>query len=309
MSLFSIVVPVYNSEHTLEELYRRIKVVFEETLKEEFEMILVDDSSRDRSYEIMRKLHEQDQRVKIIQLARNFGQPRALLCGFSHVQGEYVVTMDDDLQHQPEELPKMVDYLLKHEETDVVLAKYEGRQHNWVRKLGTRVSLFMTSKMLKTPPNLEFTSYRLMRRFVVDAMLETHTHLPQIGNLIAAVSNRIVNVPVQHAARAYGQSGYTFRRLCKDLIYDITTHTALPLIAVRNLGILSFCISFILAAFYLIRYFICGAAVEGFTTLVLLILAFFGITLLSMGIVGMYLLNILDEAKKLPQYIIRQKEM
>ena len=100
MSLYSVVVPVYNSEHTLGELYTRLEKVFRETLKEDFELILVDDGSKDRSYEIMTELREKDHRVRIIQMARNFGQHPALLCGFAHVKGEFVVTMDDDLQHQ-----------------------------------------------------------------------------------------------------------------------------------------------------------------------------------------------------------------
>ena len=100
MSLYSVVVPVYNSEHTLEELYRRLEKVFREVIKEDFELILVDDGSKDRSFEVMTELRNKDQRVRIIQMARNFGQHPALLCGFAHVRGDFVVTMDDDLQHQ-----------------------------------------------------------------------------------------------------------------------------------------------------------------------------------------------------------------
>ena len=107
MSLYSIVVPVYNSEKTLEELYTRIRDVFDHTMKENFELILVDDSSRDNSYEVMEKLHKADSRVKIIQMAKNFGQHPALLCGFSFAKGDFIITMDDDLQHRPEEIPKM----------------------------------------------------------------------------------------------------------------------------------------------------------------------------------------------------------
>ena len=101
MSLYSVVVPVYNSEHTLEDLYTRLKRVFEETLHEEFELILVDDSSRDSSFQVMQKLRRLDRRVRIIQMARNFGQHPALLCGFHYVKGDFVITMDDDLQHPP----------------------------------------------------------------------------------------------------------------------------------------------------------------------------------------------------------------
>ena len=308
MSLYSVVVPVYNSEHTLEELYRRLEKVFREVIKEDFELILVDDGSKDRSFEVMTELRNKDQRVRIIQMARNFGQHPALLCGFAHVRGDFVVTMDDDLQHQPEELPKMVKVMRERDDVDAIIASYEGRKHNLIRKLGTKLSVWATSKMLGKDPNLQITSYRLIRRFLVEAMLKTNTYLPQIGNLLVLSSNRIINVPVQHAARAYGKSGYSFRRLVKDLIYDITAHTAFPLLMVRNIGIASFLVSLCLAIYYLVRYFMLGISVEGWTSLMLVMLAFFGLTLLSIGIIGIYLMNILNEAKKMPHYVIRQEE-
>lgn len=308
MCLYSVVVPVYNSEHALQELYTRLEKVFRETIKEEFELILVDDGSKDRSFAVMQELREKDSRVKIIQMARNFGQHPALLCGFAHTKGEFIVTMDDDLQHQPEELPKMINVMKERDDVDVIIASYEGRKHNLIRKLGTKLSVWATSKMLGKDPNLQITSYRLIRRFLVEAMLKTNTYLPQIGNLLVLSSNRIINVPVQHAARAYGKSGYSFRRLVKDLIYDITAHTAFPLLMVRNIGIASFLVSFLLGIYYLVRYFLCGISVEGWTSLMLVMLAFFGLTLLSIGIIGIYLMNILNEAKKMPHYVIRQEE-
>ena len=118
MSLYSIVVPVYNSEKTLEELYTRIRDVFDHTMKENFELILVDDSSRDNSYEVMEKLHKADSRVKIIQMAKNFGQHPALLCGFSFAKGDFIITMDDDLQHRPEEIPKMAAAINERDDVD-----------------------------------------------------------------------------------------------------------------------------------------------------------------------------------------------
>ena len=309
MSLYSIVVPVYNSEKTLEELYTRIRDVFDHTMKENFELILVDDSSRDNSYAVMEKLHKADSRVKIIQMAKNFGQHPALLCGFSFAKGDFIITMDDDLQHRPEEIPKMAAAINERDDVDVIIAKYENRKHNFTRKLGTKISIYATSKMLNKDPNLEITSFRLMRRFIVEAILNTNTHLPQIGNLLVQSSNRIINIPVQHDSRKVGRSNYTFRHLARDLIYDITSNSAFPLILVRDLGIFSFIISILLGLFYLVRYFIYGVSVEGWTTLVLLILAYNGIILLAIGIIGQYLMNILNEAKKMPNYVIRKKDL
>ena len=309
MSLYSVVVPVFNSEHTLRELYQRIRAVFEDTIHEEFELILVDDSSRDQSYRIMKELRSEDPRVRIVQMAKNFGQHPALLCGFSFVRGDFVITMDDDLQHPPEEIPKLVRAIQENPEVDVIIAKYQNRHHNLIRKLGTRISVYATSKMLKKDPNLEITSFRLMRRFIVDAILGMDVHLPQIGNLLVQTSNRIINVEVRHDARKYGKSGYSYRRLAHDLFYDIISNSAFPLIVVRNIGIISFLVSVVLGLFYLIKFLCCGSPVEGWTTLVLLISGYSGLLLLSVGIVGQYLINILEEARKMPNYPIRDKDV
>ncbi|MGM9594034.1 MAG: glycosyltransferase family 2 protein [Candidatus Onthomonas sp.] len=309
MSLYSVVVPVYNSEHSLEELYTRLCHVFDEVMQEPFELILVDDSSKDRSWEVMKQLRAKDRRVKIIQQAKNFGQHPAILCGCSVAKGDIIVNMDDDLQHPPEELPKMAQYLKDHPEVDAVLGKYEGRQHSFIRRMGTKVQLWLTTKMLKKDPDLEITSFRMMRRFLMDSIMATTTHLPQIGNLLVQTSNRIVNVPIHHDARKYGHSGYTFIRLVKDLVYDITTNSLIPLIIVRNIGVISFIVSILLGLFYFIRYFFVGMPVEGFTTLVLLFLAYNGLILLAIGILGEYLMHTLDEAKKLPRYVVRQMDV
>ncbi len=309
MSLYSVVVPVYNSESSLEELYERLKHVFEDIVHEDFELILVDDGSRDDSFAVMEKLHQQDSRVKAIQLSRNFGQHPALLCGFSFVEGDFVITMDDDLQQPPEELPKMIEVMNERDDVDVIIGRYEGRQHNFIRKLGTRVSVYATSKMLHKDRDLEITSFRLMRRFITDAIMQSTAHSPQIGNLLVETSNRIINVDVKHAARKYGRSGYTFRTLAHTLIQDITTNSTLPLIIVRDIGIISFIIAIVLAIFYLIRYFTTDVAVDGFTTIVLLILAFNGLILLGIGILGQYMMNVLTEAKKMPHYVVRKTEV
>lgn len=309
MSLYSIVVPVYNSEHTLEELYDRLRNTFETVLKEPFELILVDDSSHDHSFAVMEQLRARDRRVKIVQMAKNFGQPAAVLCGCSIAKGDFVVTMDDDLQHPPEEIPKMAKVLQDQPEVDCVMGRYENRKHNAIRRLGTWVQMQFTSRMLKKDPNLELTSFRIMRRFLVETILSTHTHLPQIGNLLVQSSNRIVNVPVHHDARKFGHSNYSFMHLVRDLLYDITTNSIFPLIVVRDVGLISFIISILLALWYLINYFVFGSTVEGFTTLVLLILAYNGLILLAIGIVGEYLMHTLDEAKKMPTYVVRKKDV
>lgn len=308
-ALYSVVVPVYNSEHTLESLYTRLKHVFDDELHRPFELLLVDDSSKDRSWEIMQKLHDEDSRVSIFQMARNFGQHPALLCGFHYVKGDFVITMDDDLQHRPEELPKMIHTMDERDDVDVILARYENRKDSIVRKIGTWISVHMTTQMLHKDPNLQITSFRLMRRFIVDAIKDTTVHEPQIGNLLVSVSNRIINVDVQHDARAYGHSGYTFKELKRELFYDIMTHSMLPLQILRNIGIIVFVVSVILGIIFLVQYCMGRITVPGWTSIILVLLASTGIIMFSIGILGEYLMNILNEAKKQPHYVLRQKEL
>ena len=203
----------------------------------------------------------------------------------------------------------MIGVMDERDDVDVILARYENRKHNWVRRFGTRLSVYATSKMLNKDPDLEITSYRLIRRYIVDAIKDTTVHLPQIGNLLVENTNRIINVDVRHDARAYGHSGYTFRALVRELFYDITTHSAFPLIVVRDIGILTFAVSLILSIIFLIRYFTVGTSVQGWTSLILVLLASTGLTLLSIGILGEYLMHILDESKKMPHYVLRQKDL
>ena len=261
-----------------------------------------------RSWEVMLSLKERDDRVHIIQFARNFGQPAAILCGMSRSVGDLVITMDDDLQHRPEELPKMIEVLDQQSDVDVVLATYMNRQHNGFRRLGTRVAKWATSRMMGSPADLDMTSFRVIRRFVVDAVLAENVYHPQIGNLLLQVSGRIVNVPVQHDARAYGKSGYSYRRLIRDLVFDVTTHSAFPMILTRNIGLAGVALDMILAIVFFVRYLLHGNTVEGWTSLMLITLLGFSLILVSLGVMGMYLLNILNQAKTIPTYVVRQEK-
>lgn len=304
--LYSVVVPVYNSEKVLEKLYGRIKETFENGIKEKFELILVDDSSKDESFAVMESLRRTDERVKIIQLSRNYGQHCALLCGMSYAKGDFVITMDDDLQHPPEEIPKLIKEINERDDLDVVIGEYVSKKHGIIRNIGTYLSNIVTSHVFGNDPKLKLTSFRIMRKFVVDNLLQLKVSYPRIGHLLLLVSNRIGNVTVEHDKRMYGKSGYSFKRLVKDFLHNISNNTALPLIFLRNIGLASFGLSVVLALYYMIRYFAVGISIQGWTTIVLLMLLFFGLTLLGMGIVGEYLYRVLEETKKIPNYMVRR---
>lgn len=307
MVKYSVVVPVYNSEKTLDELCSRVKQVFENEIKETYELILVDDSSHDSSFEVMKRISENDSCVKPHQLAKNFGQHNALMCGFSHACGEFVVTIDDDLQHPPEEIPKLIAAMQADEMVDVAIGKYEEKKHSLIRNIGSKVINRIAMIANEKTDNLDMTSFRLMKRFVVDYILGFHINTPRIGYLIMAITDKIVNVTVVHEERKVGRSQYTFKRLVQDFKSEVMSNSILPLIIVRNVGILVFLASIVLIIIYLIKYFVAGVGVEGWTTIIILLLLMFGITLVSIGVLGEYLMRIINETKKIPNYFERKR--
>ena len=304
---YSIVIPVYNSEKSLEELSKRLNYVFEAIIHEDYELILVDDFSKDRSFEVITRLMENDSRITGVQLAKNCGQHSALLCGFSIAQGDFIITMDDDLQHPPEEIPKLIEKMQSSDDLDVVIGSYESKKHSLIRNIGTGLSAYVSYKAYGKPKELDLTSFRLMRKNVVSDILSMNIDTPRIGNMLLQVNGRIGNVTVTHDKRKYGKSGYTFSRLVKDLISNLfTNNSSFPLIVVRDIGMASSALSVLLAMYFIIKYFVSGISVGGWTSTVLIILFIGGMILFAIGIIGDYLLRILNESKKIPNYFIRQ---
>ena len=164
VTLYSIVVPVYRSERSLRELYERVDKTFE-NIEGDYELILVEDGGGDRSWEVMRSLRNESQKVKIIRLTRNFGQHNALMCGFSFASGDYVITMDDDLQNPPEEIPKLIE-AIERTDLDVVSGTPEGRKHSWVRNTGSFVYRWLVSLIFKHEPVFQMSNFRIMKRSV-----------------------------------------------------------------------------------------------------------------------------------------------
>ena len=308
MALYSVVVPVYNSEKSLPILYDRLTNVFDNELKQPFELILVDDCSRDNSYKIIKLLVEKDPRVKGIQLSVNHGQQKAVLCGFRHAKGDFIITMDEDLQHPPEQIHILIDEMNKSDDWDVIMGAYDTKQHNFIRRFGSSLMNLSHNIIYKKPKDLHMTSFRLIRRYVIDNLNRINVSQPTVGVLLLQTTKRIKNVQVHHDKRAYGKSGYDFKKLVKLFLRNVITNSDLPLLAVMYFGIFSLIASICLGLFFLIRYFIIGISITGWTSTILLLLFFGGATLFSIGLIGRYLINIMLEAKKIPSYFIRQTD-
>ncbi len=307
--LYSIVIPVYNSASMIHELYQRIKQVFENDIREDFEIILVDDSSRDGSLAEIRKISAADQRVKYILLAKNHGQQKAVMCGIEHSSGDYVITMDDDLQHPPEEIPKLIAKIKSDAGLDVVIGMYDSKKHSGIRKLGTKLLDILSNVIFKKEKALKLTSFRIMKSFVADNLSEVNLKSPTVGHCLLMIDDNIANTLVRHEPRTVGKSGYNFLGLVKTFMGNVYVNSDLPLRIVGHIGTISALGSLILGIYYLIRYLTGHVGVSGWTTLVMIVLFMNGLLLFSVGIIGRYLMVNINEAKRLPKYSIKEKNV
>lgn len=300
----SVVVPVYNAEANLEELVARLNAVFRE-LGRSHEIVLVDDGSRDRSWALIGRLRAEGAPIRAFQFSRNHGQHYALKCGLDHCAGRYAITMDDDLQHPPEEIPKLVRAIEEDPAVDVVCGHYDRKAHAAFRNLGAALLHRIDHAIFRTDRRVFLSAFRIMRRGVVDEIHRARHAQPRIGPIILSITSRIGSVPVRHEPRRHGESGYTLRRLVSDTLSSIMNYSSLPLQLVSVIGLGASFVSFVLALIYLWVYFSRGIAASGFTTLVLLILFTSGAVLFSFGLVGEYLRRIVSQQLMFSQYHVR----
>lgn len=303
----SIIIPCYRSSQNIEDLNDRINQAAIKITKK-YEIIYINDCSPDDTLDKLRKIAATTKRVKVIDLMFNVGQFRALMCGFYHSTGSYIITLDDDLQHPPEEMSNLYYALKSRNEIDIVIGKPIVRRDSFMRKLGSffidRINKFIFSK----PPNLKMSSFRCLRRIVIETVLLNKTYYPVMGPiLLKTVSRqRIVNVSYNHQKRDLGKSGYGLRKLVKTTFDNIINFSSLPLSVIGMMGFLSFLISMFFIIFFLIKKIFFGVAQTGWTSVVLFINFYSGIILFSIGVIGEYLLRILNESKNAPLYKERE---
>lgn len=213
--LISIVVPVYNGENSLDELYSAIKKTAADN-SFDFELILVDDNSSDQSYQKILELHNHDSRVKGICLAKNFGQQNAIFCGFNYSAGDYIITMDDDLQHRPEDIVLL--YQKIKEDYDVVYAIPETREYKFYRSLGSKLTNWLFDLITPKSAKKRVSSFRIINRETLHKIKASEKSFIYISAIILKKGAKIANIYTKQQQRKYGQSNYNFIKLLKLFI-------------------------------------------------------------------------------------------
>jgi len=300
----SVVIPVYRSVSSLAALVDRFLPVLE-SITPSHEIVFVDDGSPDDAWQVLSQLQaEHPERIVAVQLMRNFGQHNALMCGFRLARGRLVVTIDDDLQNPPEEVPKLVATMLEGN-FDLVYGNPKGakRQATW-RNLGSRaINAFYRMVFHSSIP---ISSFRIIRRELLEAIFPYNLNYTFVDGLLAWNTQRIGEIAVEHHPRTVGRSGYSLARLLILTLNLFTNFSLLPLQFVSAVGFCAAIAGFVAALFFLFLYLLSSIAVPGFASIIISILVMGGIQLMALGIMGEYIGRLHLNVNRKPQYAVRQ---
>lgn len=300
----SVVIPTYRGGESLPELVARLTAVLRPR-GQPFEIVIVNDASPDNSWEVLRGLCERYPELRAVDLLVNHGQARATMCGLSYARGRLVATMDDDLQHPPEELPTLLDVLEAHPDWDAVVGSWP-RDEGVFRDLGSKVNEAVDRFAHGTPKGFRHSAYRVMRRNVVAALLAHETRTPVVWSLLGQSAANVHNVEIAHNPRPYGRSGFKFIdgvRLVLTSFFQVST---VPLRVLSGFGIVCSLLSLLVGLVFVLRYLLGVQTPPGWASSFLAVVFFGGATLFGVGLIGEYLSLVIQEVKRPPRWSVRQ---
>ena len=298
----SVVVPIYNDQEVIAELHRRLRPVLE-AITDSYELILVDDGSRDHSWEEMLQVRRSNEHVRAVRLSRNFGQQSAIAAGLSLTSNDLIVLMDSDLQDRPEDIPTLIDALLADPQAMMAIAQWEERKDSRMKlavsRLFQRVSNTITE--IHTVPRLGI--FRVMKKSVVEELRNFPEKTATTVSLLYYIGSRYVAVPLKRDARFAGKSGYNLSKMLALTFARIFSFSMFPIRMVTYMGAF-LCIGSMVAALALVIYKLVGNVVAGWTSMMVLMLFLFGLNFAFLGILGEYIGRIFLETKQRPKFMI-----
>lgn len=301
----TVVIPVYNSAATLHQLHARLTKTLG-VITQSYEIILVDDGSRDASWPAMQALAAKDEvHVVAVQLMRNYGQHNTLMCGLGMARGAHVITMDDDLQNPPEEIPKLLAHI-QNNHLDLVYGCPSNREHAAWRNLGSSIVWHFYRTVFRNP--VTPTPFRVMTHQLAQSVMFYDLNFTYLDGLLAWCTGRIAGVEVEHHSRAEGNSGYSLGKLLALALNLYTNFSLIPLQIVSGIGLATALCGFGTGFYYLFQYFVSNITVPGFASTIITVLILGGAQLLALGVIGEYLGRLHLNVNRKPQYVIRHKQ-
>ena len=301
MKDISIVIPVYNSQDNLTELARQIHDALSDM---RHELILVNDGSRDGSWQTIVGLCRQYDSIIGVNLRKNSGQDNAIMAGLSYATGNYSVIMDDDIQHSPYDIIKLYDAC--RQGYDVCYANFSKKKQALWKNLGSWFNGKIADILIDKPKHIYLSPFQIIRKDVVDEILKYKGPYPYVQGLLLQITNNVTQITLSHHERYKGKSNFNLFRSMSVFFKLATSFSVYPLRIASLLGFLVASVGFGLAVFYLIEYFVSDYKVEGWLTLVLINLIIGGMVLASIGLIGEYMGRMYLNLNAKPQYTVKE---
>lgn len=301
----SVLIPFYNEEEVLPQLYERLAGVMDSMPEYDWEAMLVNDGSKDRSLVAAARMHEQDKRFHYIDLSRNFGKETAMMAGFDHVTGDCVVIMDSDLQHPPEVIPDMVAEW-ENGYDDIYGQRLTRGKEPWLRKVLSLQYYKLLQKSTNIPILENTGDFRLLDRVCINALKSMRESNRYTKGMYCYVGFRKKGVPFKQEERAAGTTKWNFFKLFNLAVEGITSYTSAPLRMATVVGVVIALLALLYLVYVLIKAIAVGDPVAGYPTIIVSILFLGGLQLLFLGILGEYIGRIFTETKRRPVYFIRE---
>lgn len=301
----SFVIPCYNSSKNIAGVLREIREAMEARPEVDYEVVLVNDCSRDDTARVIKGLAQEDSRVIAVDLAKNVGQPGALLAGLHYVSGDYIMTSDDDGQTP---VGRVFDFLAEIEKGyDVVCARYTERdQPSLFRRIGSALNRGMSDWLIEKPKGAYMAAFFMARRYIVEEMIRYRQPYPYISGIILRATQNIGNLDVEQRARNSGSSGYTLKKLLNLWLNGFTAFSIKPLRVAAGAGVLLALVGFVIAVVTVIRKLTVPGILAGWSSLMAAVFFVGGLILLFMGLIGEYIGRIYMCINETPQYVVKE---
>ncbi|HEX7739527.1 MAG TPA: glycosyltransferase family 2 protein [Marmoricola sp.] len=302
--LYSLVVPVFNSEQIVGRTIDTIVSTFTEAGLR-YQLVLVNDGSSDGSWDIVAERTEGNPQIVAVNLLRNYGQHHANLAGLRETTGDFVITLDDDLQNPPDQALLLIDEAMTGK--DVVFGRFETKKASFVRRLGSSAIGMINRRVFGQPPDLTVSNFRILRRDVVERICASRTAYPYITGQALLYSSNRGNVTVRHDARPVGKSNYSLTRILRLVFTILFSYSSFPLRAAAGAGFVVAMLSFVFGAAYFIRHLVTGGGVPGWTSLIVLLAFFNGVTIALLSMLGEYVVRTLNTVSSHETYLVRTR--
>lgn len=300
----SFVIPCYCSEKTIGYVVDRIEEVLKDCKKYEYEILLINDGSPDNTFDVLKQIADEHEEIVIINLSRNFGQHSALMAGYANVTGDYIVGMDDDGEHDPKDLFKLLNKL--EEGYDYVCAYFEHRKRGLIKEIGSKVNNWMATTLLNKPEDAIFSSYYVVKRYVIDEIVKCKNPFPYVGGMIVSITKKLAYVPIEAHTRKAGKSGYNLKKSVALWFNGFTAFSIKPLRIASLSGSMLAIIGFLYGFYIIVKKILFPQILVGYASMMAVILFIGGMVMLTLGLIGEYIGRMYMLLNKIPQYVIAE---